>query len=372
MTSFVERVRASVEPLRPELADAWVAFQARLFGRDARQADPAWIRWAAQNPEIDSEQLPVLICRRDGAIVGSQSCVPVRLREVGAMVPARWAIDLMVEPAWRLRGVGPALTGTLTARPGLVAGLGVSDAAYRAFLRSGWRDLGELPIYIHPRDITWSAAQAGLRGAKRMAVSAIMRPALVVASLASRLLARAMAADLEAVPRFDERVDEVWASVDYPVIAARDLRALAWRFDAAPNADRCTRYYLMQRGQVRGYVVTRMDQVRGRPALVIVDLLARPRWILPLLGRVAALPEARNASAVICAALIPGMDRALLAAGFLRVGAGGTMVPKAGVLFRIMVHQGDQPERAAFDRRRWFITTGDSDVGWGRHNEAES
>src|SRR4051812_97663 len=218
MTSFVDRVRASVEALGSDEADAWVAFQARLFGRNARQADPAWIQWAATNPEVRSQEPPVLICRRDGAIVGSQSSVPFRLREEGAIVPACWAIDLMVEPAWRLRGVGPALTGTLTARRGLVAGLGISDAAYRAFLRSGWRDLGELPIYIHPRDITWSAAQAGLRGGKRIAVSALMRPALVLASLASRLLARAMGADLEAVPRFDERVGDVWASIDYPVI----------------------------------------------------------------------------------------------------------------------------------------------------------
>jgi GNAT superfamily N-acetyltransferase len=373
MTSFVERLRSSVEPLGPDAAEAWVAFQARLFGSDARQADRAWIRWAAQNPEIESGAPPVLISRRDGAIVGSQSSVPFRLREGGAIVPASWAIDLMVEPTWRLRGVGPALTGTLTSRHGLVAVLGVSDAAYRTFLRSGWRDLGELPIYIHPRDVSWSARQAGLRGVKRIAASALTRPALTLARLASGVLARATRADLQPVPRFDPRVDEVWDAVDYPVIAARDFRALSWRFDAAPNADRCTRYYLVQRGRVRGYAVTRVEPVRGRPALVIVDFLASPRWILPLLARVAALPEARDAGAVICEALIPGMDHALAAAGFLRIGAGGgAIVPETGVKFRIMVHQGDRPERAAFDRRRWFITTGDSDVGWGRPKGTES
>jgi hypothetical protein len=372
MTSFVDRVRASVEALGSDEADAWVAFQARLFGRNARQADPAWIQWAATNPEVRSQEPPVLICRRDGAIVGSQSTVPFRLREEGAIVPACWAIDLMVEPAWRLRGVGPALTGTLTARRGLVAGLGISDAAYRAFLRSGWRDLGELPVYVRPRDVNWSATQAGLRGAKRIAVSTFMRAALIVASLASWLVTRATRADLQTVPRFDERVDEVSAAVHYPVMAARDLRALTWRFDAAPNADRCTRYYLVQRGRVRGYAVTRVDEVRGRPALVIVDFLASRRWVLPLLGMLAAVPEARDSSAVICEALIPGMNRVLLAAGYLRIRAGGSIVPNAGGRFRIMVHEGDRSWRSAFDRRRWFITTADSDVGWGRHNDAAS
>ena len=373
MTSFVERARASVEPLTLEAADAWIAFQARLFGRDSRQADPAWIRWAAENPETDSEQPPVLICRRDGAIVGSQSSVPFRLREEGAIVRALWAIDLMVDPAWRLRGVGPALTETLTSRPALVAGLGISEAARRTFVRSGWRDLGELPIYIHPRDVSWSARQAGFRGVKMLAVSVITRPALMLTRFVSGVVARAVGADLEAVPRFDGRVNEVWAAVDYPVMAVRDIAALSWRFNSAPNADRCTRYYLVQRGHVRGYAVTRVQSVRGRPALVIVDFLASPRWILPLLTRVASLPEARETSAIFCEALIPGMDRALMAAGFLRIGANeGTLAQKAGIKFRIMVHQGDQPERAAFDRRRWFITTGNSDVGWGWQNQTGS
>ena len=373
MTSFVERARASVEPLSLEAVDAWIAFQARLFGEDSRQADPAWIRWAAENPEIDSEQPPVLICRRDGAIVGSQSSIPFRLREEGAVVRASWAIDLMVDPAWRLRGVGPVMTGTLTSQPALVAGLGISEAARRAFLRSGWRDLGELPIYIHPHDVSWSVRQAGFRGVKRLAISVLTRPALTLARLVSGVLARAIGANLQEVPRFDERVDEVWAAVDYPVMAARDLPALSWRFDSAPNADRCRRYYLLQRGHVRGYAVTRVQPVRGRPALVIVDFLASPRWILPLLARIAALREARETGAVICEALIPGTDRALVAAGFLRIPASeGTIAQRAGIKFRIMVHQGDQPERAAFDRRRWFITTGDSDVGWGRQTKTES
>ena len=329
------------------------------------------MRWQADNPDQDGDEPQAWICRRDGAIVGSQSSVPFRLKEGHRVVSASFAIDLMVEPEWRLRGIGPVLSEALTGAVGLVAGLGISDEAYRAFLRGGWRDLGDLPNYIRPGDVAWSVRQAGLQDWRAVAARTLARPALALTRLGSGLVARAMRTDLRPVARFDQRVDQVWkaAAPRYSVIAVRDLRTLAWRFDAVPNADRISRYYLMQRGRVRGYVVTRVEPMRDRQVLVILDYLAPPRWVLPLLAHVSTLPEARRSAAVICQTLSPANDIAFQAAGFLRVGAANgprAFIPAAGTPFRFMVYQGDRAERLAFDRRRWFVTTGDSDIGWGR------
>ena len=125
----------------------------------------------------------------------------------------------------------------------------------------------------------------------------------------------------------------------------------------------------MQGGRVRAYAVTRLETMRGRRVLVILDYLASPRWVLPLLARVSALPEARSSAAIICQTLSPGNDLAFHAAGFLRVGTDGgprAFVPTASTPFRFMVFEGGQPERPAFNRRQWFATTADSDIGWGR------
>ncbi len=372
MTTFADRTRASARRLSLEDRDDWVAFQARAHGRDARQASPDWLRWLADNPEHNEDELQAWICRRDGAIVGSQGGVPFRLKEGQRVLSASWAVDLMVEPEWRLRGVGPVLSEALTGANELVAALSISTAAYRAFLRSGWRDLGDVPNYIRPRDVEWSVRKAGLQGGRAVAARALARPALALTRLGSGLVARVMGTELRLVRRFDQRVDQVWAAAAarYAVMAVRNYRTLAWRFDAIPEADRSARYYLIQRGRVRGYVVTRLERVRDdRQILTILDYLASPRWVLPLLAHVSALPEARSAAAIVCRTLSPGNDIAFHAAGFLRVGADnqpGPLIPAAGTPFRFMVYQGDRAERLAFDRRQWFLTTGDSDIGWGQ------
>lgn len=370
MPSFADRARAGVAPLTADDRADWIAFQARHHGADARQADPAWLEWLAADPETPDEHLAVWICRRNGAIVGSQGSIPFRLKEGAALVDATWAVDLMVEPAWRLRGIGPALTEAMTGSRGLVAALSISEAAYRAYLRGGWRDLGDIPNYVRPQDAGWSVRQAGLRGVRAAAATAIVAPALAVTRLASALAARMMGTRLERIERFDERVDRVWASASrrYPVIAVRDHRALSWRFDDVPDPSRDARHYLVAGGKVRGYVVTRVEPWHDHQMLAIVDFLATPRWVLPLLGHVTALPEARDTTAITCRTLSPDLDLAFRAAGFIRVAAddrGKPMDRSAGTPLRFMVYQGDQPERPAFDRSQWFVTAGDSDFRLG-------
>jgi len=370
MSTFAERARASVAPLSPADRDDWITFQARNHGVLARQADPAWLRWLEANPNGDAPSLQAWICRRKGAIVGSQGGIPFRLKEGDQIQSASWAVDLMVEPEWRLHGLGPALTDAQARGNGFVAALSISQAAYRAYLRSGWRDLGDVPNYVHPRDIGWSVAQAGLHGARGAAARAIIRLALTTTRHGSSLAIRMMGTKLRRIERFDEHVDRVWvvAGREYGVIAARDHRTLAWRFDAVPDADRMTRYYLMQRGRVRGYVVTRLETWRDTKMLAIVDYLAAPRWVIPLLAHVIALDEARDVAAVTCRTLDPRSALAFAAIGFIRVAADdrpGPLNRSASTPVRFMIYQGDQPERLAFDRDQWFLTAGDSDIGLG-------
>lgn len=370
MPSFADRARAGVAPLAAEDRADWIAFQARHHGAEARQADPAWLDWLASDPEVSDARLAAWICRRNGAIVGSQGSIPFRLKEGDAVRGAAWAVDLMVEPEWRLRGIGPALTEAMTGSRGLVVALSISEAAYRAYLRGGWRDLGDIPNYVRPHDVGWSVRQAGLHGARAAAATAVVGPALAITRVASSLATRMMGTRLERIDRFDERVDRVWASASkhYPVIAVRDHRALSWRFDAVPDPSQDARHYLIAGGKVRGYVVTRVEPWHDHQMLAIVDYLASPRWVLPLLGHVTSLPEARDTTAITCRTLSPGLDLAFRAAGFIRVAAddrGRPMDRSAGTPLRFMVYQGDQAERAAFDRSQWFVTAGDSDFRLG-------
>jgi hypothetical protein len=119
--------------------------------------------------------------------------------------------------------------------------------------------------------------------------------------------------------------------------------------------------------------VGRLERWRERDVFAIVDYLASPAWMYPLLARATALPEARGLTAIRCRTLSPGNDLAFLAAGFVRVdpddGRGG-LIRASSSAFRFMVHErgadgrgdSDGASRPALDRRRWFVTAGDSDM----------
>jgi GNAT superfamily N-acetyltransferase len=365
-STFAERARASVQLLQPEEQGEWRTFAARTFGPDSRQADPAWFAWMAANPEAPPGGSQTWIARRNGDIVGTQGGMPFRLKEGRRMVHASWSVDLMVDPAWRLRGVGPALADAHLAANTLCGAVGVSDDAYRPLLRGGWAYLGDVPHYVHPIDIDWAIGSVPLGGATRVASRAIARPILGFARIWSQAAARVSGTRLEPIERFDARADVVWRRTAgyYPVIAARDRRALAWLFDAVPDAGRFSRYYLTHDRQVRGYVVTRLQSLRGRSTLQIVDYLVPPRMLLPLLGHVAALSDVRGAAAISCHTLNPHGDIALRVAGFIPVGSTGSpsRIQAGARPIRLMVYSRDARERKALQRVNWFLTSGDCDI----------
>jgi GNAT superfamily N-acetyltransferase len=366
MSSFADRARAGIARLAPGDHDDWIRFQARSHGHLARQANAEWLAWQTTNPELEGTEPQAWICRRDGKIVGSQGGIRFRLKEGDQTVPAAWAVDLMVDPEWRMRGVGPALVDAQIREGGLVAAIGVSDAAYRAYLRGGWRDMGGIPRYIRPRDVAWNVREAGLRGWRLAAARVGLHIALAATRAFSGTVTRVMGAQLRPVPRFDARVNEVWAQAarSYDVIAVRDGRSLAWRFDAVPGAGRISRHYVVHRGRVRGYVVTRIDGWRGGRVLEILDYLAAPRWVLPMLAHVTRLADSADVVAITCRTLSPPCDRAFRVAGYIQVSASDTAGPlsyRSAGQTRFMVHRPDQSDRLAYHADRWFVTAADSD-----------
>jgi hypothetical protein len=307
------------------------------------------------------------VSRRDRAIVGSQSGIPFKLKEDERVRSASWAVDLIVDPEWRLRGIGPALSAAHFAATDLACGLGVSDAAYRGYIRAGWVDLGVIPHHIRPLDARWSVDAIGLQGWRRLVARMAAPPMVAATGLVAYTASVLAGVRLEPIEQFDERADEAWrrSAPHYSVLAVRDRAALAWRFDVAFEARSIRRYYLVREDSVYGYVITRVRNMRGRLTLEIVDYLAPPRWLLPLLALVARLPEAQPAVAITCHTLNPAGSRAFAAAGYVRLGSGGraaSFLPAGAPPIRLMIHRGTGPDRPAFHRDRWFVTAGDSDV----------
>lgn len=152
----------------------------------------------------------------------------------------------------------------------------------------------------------------------------------------------------------------MWAAAapDYPVLARRDLTALTWRIDQRPDAAALRRYYLVRGRRPLGYVVLRPKESPGERTAVVVDYLARPHWVAPLL--LAAGRAARRDGAVALSVRTRNRRaaRSLAIAGFSRR-FGTDDYP-----IHLMLHCTDDPGICAdlHDPHRWFLTAADSDL----------
>jgi hypothetical protein len=336
-------------------------FQLRTFGPDSRQVDHDRLAWLFdQNPCRREGGRDLWICRRDGAIVGQQAEIPFDLRVGPDERRAAWAVDLMVDDAWRVRGIGPALIATQVEATPIVCGLNLSEKGFAAYTRGGWADLGVVPAYLRPLDVARAARLVPL-GPRVRRITALAQPMLRAFDSVALASLRLTGAHLEPIERFDERVDDVWSAsiVDYPVLARRDWAALAWRIDERPDRDHLWRFYLVRRGRTIGYVVLRPSGSESAPTAVVVDYLAPARWVARLLVAAGAEARRRGAIALSIKTRNEAADRSLRAAGFLR------RVRGSDDPVRFMVHCTDDGARdLVTDPGSWFVTSADSDLDY--------
>ncbi len=357
-----DRYRAGITRYSPDDAADLRTFQLRTFEAGSREVDEARTAWLFdRNPcRTADDTRDIFVCRRDGEIVGQQAEIPFDLQVGGRDRRAAWTIDLMVDDEWRLRGVGPGLMATqLDARP-LSFGLNLSEAGYATYERSGWTDLGVVPVYLRPLDLA-AAARAGLLPGRVRQVAPVAGPLLRAADAAVLGALRTAGARLVDVDVLDARSDDVWATAapHHGVIARRDLAALAWRIDDRPDAALLRRHYLVVRGRPVGYAVVRAGGTPAAPTAVVVDYLAPPRWVAPLLVATGRAARRRGAVAMSVKTRNRAADRSLRLAGFVRRDRG------ADDPIRFMAHAADDdPEVNArvSDPDAWFVTSADSDL----------
>lgn len=353
--SYAARIARSIAPYEPSDRPALRAFQREHFGTNARQSDDDHFAWLFErNPHFSPGETALWLCKRDGVIVGQQARLPVVLKAGDGEYRAWWGVDLLIDPEWRLKGVGPALFSAYERSAEILLGLGLSEAAYRMCLRSGWSDLGMLPLMARPLDAGACAEALGSRKwLARLAPKMLVKGSAHAAGAAVR---RFRGGSLDLIPSFDERVDAVWAlaSHDYPVLVKRDFRSLRWRFDEVPGAERYERYYIRCRGQLRGYAVIRWDQWRGHKVAHLLDYLCPRASRTSLLALVIDAVAERNAVALFIEQLSAGENVGILPFGCFQAGAANRFMVKAGGSSSAL-------SSVLCDVSSWFVSRADSD-----------
>ena len=341
-------------------ADDLLAFQLRTFGPGVRQVDTGRAAWLFDRNPCRSEDATrdLWVCRRDDAVVGQQAEIPFDLKAGSHERRAAWAVDLMVDDAWRLRGVGPALVSTQLDHRPIVAGLNLSDKGHATYTRGGWTDLGIVPVYLRPLDLGRAVAAGLGAGAHRPPLAGRRTgPARRRQRRPGRAARRGRPARADRRLRRAGRRGVAGRVPHYPVLARRDAASLRWRIDDRPDQGRMQRYYLVARGRTVGYVVLRPAGTAVAPTAVIVDYLAAPRWVAPLLVAAGGVARRQGAVALSVKTRNEPADRQLRAAGFVRRDR-GTDEP-----VRFMVHCTDAAVSALVDDpANWFVTSADSDL----------
>lgn len=368
---FVEMMRSAVSRCGPDERTDLIEFQRRMFGDGTRQSDPRHLAWLFDNNPCGQGACPsaggpdIWIVQRQGRIVGHQAGIPVDLKVGTDRRRASWAVDLMVAPEWRLRGIAPALMETqATAQPVALA-LGMNEAAYKAYARCGWREVGTVPTYVMPLSVDpLLAAYPAMNPLPRAAVQA-SQPLIALLSRVPSVVARLGRTSIELVDAFDARVNEVWsaASPHYAVLARRDPATVRWRFDASPDIRPHRRFYLMRGGRTVGYGVLCMDVWKGVRVALLADYLASPRDVPALFAHGLRIAREEKAGALVCKTQNPQADPGLRALGFLRLP--DKMVSTTRLMVKVAE---DEPGVAALTStwENWFVTMGDSDIGIDR------
>jgi GNAT superfamily N-acetyltransferase len=338
----------SLERLSPEVEEAFL----RLFPPEDGKS-PERMRWRFEGSPAGPGWIATA---RDpaagGRIIGVVAMNPVTMSARGSSIAAYQAVDLIVDPAYRGRGVflglGRALLDGAAERGGvMVWGFPNDNAQHAWFNRFGWRRFGTAPFMIRPIRTGYFLRRLGRFLGKLDFRIAGGRPA-----------------GGERVERFGSDFDELWNKVapDLGCAAARSSEWLNWRFVDRPGSDYRNVVSRGPGGRVTAFVSTcLLDKHDGR-ILYVMEAMARAggeKALSDLLRSEVA--RAADAGAEVALAWCPPDARnrpTYRKAGFL---------PFPDRLRPVRIHfgaklLGETLPAEVRDGRRWYVSYFDSDT----------
>ncbi|MGE3172605.1 MAG: GNAT family N-acetyltransferase [Planctomycetota bacterium] len=295
-------------------------------------------RWKFLDNPVGEMHIAVAEHETQG-IVGTYTCMPVRVQMDGEQLVAAQGLDMWVLPDFRRHG----------SRPGLFVHIG-----WKMYEIFGGTGKGQARFHYGWPIPNWRIGQKYLRYENIRDWDFLFRPR-PEAGFAPRPVAKGL--QVRAVERFAQDVDGLWDQLKNATALAivRDARYLNWRYADAPDVDYTLFECRDQGGVLRGVAVYSKSDFLFPGTATIVDWLCPVDDDAAMTALVAACEQRCNeVGATVLATLFPQMDPR-----FLKFQALGFQV--YGTSYFLVVIPFDS-HGTLYYREQWYHTAGDSDL----------
>jgi GNAT superfamily N-acetyltransferase len=217
------------------------------------------------------------VAEHDGKVIGFVGGMAWQLTLEGLDTPGAQVADLIVDPAWRRKGIFYKLSARNMEEisTGTAWGYGVTNRISHKIYKNryeGYQDFRPHKIQkiLNIRPFLREYLKGGAR-VKPAELGRLLRKF----SIPRREMRPPCDLELEEITSFDERFDDLWSRVrkDFRIISTRDRKHLNWRYSRNPRFD-YTVLAATEKGRVTGYIVLRIEQTPRIGRGFIVDFLA--------------------------------------------------------------------------------------------------
>jgi len=323
--------------------------------RPSELNEPHWNWQFRNNPNNPTADPEIWIFKDNGRISGHQGTIPILLKIGDAYYRSSWAVDLMVDPDFRNKGIGYFLTREFTRSTEVSLVLGLSDDAYPMYKRYGWVDMGGVSRFVKILNAKHLARNRISVPVVSNLISALMNIYLKIRDAQLTKRAYENHAEIDQVDYFDEQFDEFWERVSesFPLIARRDSRYLNWKYLSQPGMN-YTVFRMRQEEETAGYVVLRIRHEDNRVVGYIVDFLSMPEHLAPLVAKAVDYFRKEGAATIVCCVLNNRIEALMEEFGFHRRGDKTRFMMKA--------NDPELDQEALRMKDEWFVTSGDGDM----------
>ena len=282
--------------------DAKSHFQKCFMGTSPQK----WSWKYEANPFFLRQGIPAWIAVSDGKTVGHFGAIPVKLKVASSRINAAWAVDFVILPDYRRKGLGMSLVEEANRHFDAFLAIGGTHMSSSLFVKMGWVFLGRAPYYIKILDI-------GIP---------IVNPFIKFYNYLTRPR-QPKGIKVDIIENFSEEADLFWKEIEnfYRIVVPRDKAYLNWKYGSQPGMN-YIKFRCVRAGRICGYIVTRIlksksDNTEG----LIADIIARPDDKDAIRGLIfAALRylKSKNCSVARCCVNNKDIQRILGEFGFIR------------------------------------------------------